>query len=310
VRAARNDPQTRIKKGEIKKTMKIGVVYPQTEYSNDPQAIRDYAQTVEALGFSHVLAYDHVLGANPERPDRLTGPYTHESAFQEPLVLFSFMAGVTQKLEFTTGIIILPQRQTALFAKQAATLDVLSNGRTRLGIALGWNHVEYIALNEDFHNRGQRIEEQVHVLRALWTQPLVNFTGRWHTIPEAGLKPLPVQRPIPIWFGGHAEPVLKRVAEIGDGWMPNYRRIADAQATLERLDEFLEAAGRIRSDIGIEARLMYGDGDVDRWETTLQEWREAGATHMSINTMGAGLNSPEANLSALRRFAENFRLNR
>ncbi len=290
--------------------MKIGVVYPQTEYSNDPKAIRDYAQTVEDLGFNHILAYDHVLGANPERSDRLNGPYTHESAFQEPLLLFSFMAALTQKLEFTTGIIILPQRQTALFAKQAATLDVLSGGRTRLGVALGWNHVEYTALNEDFHNRGQRIEEQVQVLQALWTQPLVNFYGRWHTIPDAGINPLPVQRPIPIWFGGHAEPVLKRVAQMGDGWMPNYRRTADAQEALERLDQLLEAAGRSRADIGIEARLKYGDGDIQRWDTILQEWREAGATHMSINTMGAGLNSPQAHLTALQRFAENIGLNR
>lgn len=290
--------------------MKIGVVYPQTEYSNDPGAIRDYAQTVEGLGFSHVLAYDHVLGANPNRPDKLNGPYTHESAFQEPLVLFSFMAAVTQKLEFTTGIIILPQRQTALFAKQAATLDVLSGGRTRLGVALGWNHVEYTALNKDFHDRGKRIEEQVQVLRALWTEPLVNFSGGFHTIPDAGIKPLPVQRPIPIWFGGHAEPVLKRVAQMGDGWMPNYRRIADAQASLERLDKFLEAAGRTRADIGIEARLMFGDGDINRWEITLQEWQEAGATHISINTMGVGFDSPEAHLNALKRFAKNVELNR
>ncbi len=290
--------------------MKIGVVYPQTEYSNDPGAIRAYAQTVEGLGFSHVLAYDHVLGANPNRPDKLDGPYTHESAFQEPLVLFSFMAAVTQKLEFTTGIIILPQRQTALFAKQAATLDVLSGGRTRLGVALGWNHVEYTALNKDFHDRGKRIEEQVQVLRALWTEPLVNFSGRFHTIPDAGINPLPVQRPIPIWFGGHAEPVLKRVAQMGDGWMPNHRRIADAQASLERLDEFLETAGRTRTDIGIEARLMYGDGNINRWEITLQEWQEAGATHMSINTMGVGFDSPEAHLNALKRFAKNVELNR
>lgn len=289
--------------------MKIGVVYPQTEYSNDPKAIRDYAQTVEELGFTHILAYDHVLGANPDRSDRLNGPYTHESSFQEPLVLFSFMAAITQQLEFTTGIIILPQRQTALFAKQAATLDVLSGGRTRLGVALGWNHVEFTALNEDFHNRGQRIEEQVQVLRALWTQPLVNFYGRWHTILDAGINPLPIQRPIPIWFGGHAEPVLKRVAQIGNGWMPNYRRTTDAQKTLDRLDQLLESAGRSRADIGIEARLKYGDGDIQKWETIMQEWQEAGATHMSINTMGAGLNSHQAHLNALRRFAESIGLN-
>jgi probable F420-dependent oxidoreductase len=182
--------------------MKIGAVYPQTEYGNDPVAIRDYAQTAEGLGFSHVVAYDHILGANPNRPGGWQGPYTYQSAFQEPFVLFSFMAAATHTLEFTPGIIILPQRQTALVAKQAATLDVLSGGRLRLGVGLGWNEVEYISLGEDFHTRGQRIEEQLLLLRQLWTQPLVEFSGSWHTIPDAGINPLPVQRPIPIWFGG------------------------------------------------------------------------------------------------------------
>ena len=202
--------------------MQIGVVYPQTEFGDDPNAMKDYAQTVEGLGYSHVLAYDHVLGANPNRPGGWNGPYTHETAFMEPLTLFAYMAAVTQKLGFTTGIIILPQRQTALVAKQAACLDILCNGKLRLGVGLGWNEVEYVALNEDFHNRGKRIEEQVELLRKLWTEPLVTFNGRWHTIQDAGLKPMPVQQPIPIWFGGHADPVLQRVARLGDGWMPNY----------------------------------------------------------------------------------------
>jgi probable F420-dependent oxidoreductase len=284
--------------------MKFGAVYPQTEYGSDATAIRDYAQTVEGLGFNHILAYDHVLGANPDRPGGWQGPYTYESSFQEPLVLFAFMAGVTSKVEFTTGIIILPQRQTALFAKQAATLDILSGGRLRVGLGLGWNQVEYIALNQDFHTRGRRIEEQVTLLRKLWTQPLVNFSGRWHTMPDAGINPLPVQRPIPIWFGGHAEPVLKRAARLGDGWMPNYRRAADAQKALDILDQFLEEAGRRRSNLGIEARISFGNGNPDIWLERIEEWQNAGATHISINTMGSSLLKSDDHLAALQKFAK------
>jgi probable F420-dependent oxidoreductase len=284
--------------------MKIGLVYPQTEFGNDPAAIRDYAQTAEGLGFSHVLAYDHVLGANPDRPGGWSGPYTYLTPFQEPLVLFSFMAAVTQKLHFTTGIIILPQRQTALFAKQAVTLDVLSKGRLRVGIGLGWNQVEYAALNEDFHNRGRRIEEQAELLRLLWTQPLVNFSGRWHTISDAGLNPLPVQRPIPLWFGGHAKPVLQRAARLGDGWMPNYRTVADARPALDMLKGLLAEAGRDRADFGLEARLSYGDGHPASWTSIIQEWQAVGATHISFNTMGSGFDTPARHLEAIHRFAE------
>jgi probable F420-dependent oxidoreductase len=283
--------------------MQIGVVYPQTEFGDDPIAIKDYAQTVEGLGFSHILAYDHVLGANPDRPGGLNGPYTHESAFLEPFTLFAFMAGVTRRVEFTTGIIILPQRQTALVAKQAACLDVLSGGRLRLGVGLGWNEVEYTALNEDFQNRGRRIEEQVELLRRLWTEPLVNFNGRWHTIPDAGLKPLPIQRPIPIWFGGHADPVLKRVARIGDGWMPNTHTAAGAQGLLDSLDRHLEAAGRSRADIGIEARLKVEDRRPETWQQLKTDWQAAGATHLSFNTMGCGFQTPDEHIQAISEFA-------
>jgi probable F420-dependent oxidoreductase len=283
--------------------MHIGIVYPQTEFGDDPIAIKDYAQTVEGLGFSHILAYDHVLGANPDRPGGLNGPYTHESAFLEPFTLFSFMAGVTQRVGFTTGIIILPQRQTVLVAKQAACLDVLSGGRLRLGVGLGWNEVEYTALNEDFQNRGRRIEEQVELLRRLWTEPLVNFNGRWHTIPDAGLKPLPIQRPIPIWFGGHADPVLKRVARIGDGWMPNTHTAAGAQGLLDSLDRHLEAAGRSRSTIGIEARLRVEDRKPETWQQLKTDWQAAGATHLSFNTMGCGFQTPDEHIQVISEFA-------
>jgi probable F420-dependent oxidoreductase len=214
---------------------------------------------------------------------------------------------VTQKLSFFPGVIILPQRQTALVAKQAATLDVLSGGRLRLGVGLGWNQVEYIALNENFHNRGRRIEEQIAVLRQLWTQPLVNFTGQWHTIPDAGLNPLPVQRPIPIWFGGYAPAVIRRIATLGDGWMP-LRSLADSRPALEQLDQYLAEAGRSRADIGLEVRLSYGDGNPNTWAAHIQEWQAAGATHFSVNTMGLGFDTPAAHLVAVRTFAEAFEL--
>jgi probable F420-dependent oxidoreductase len=284
--------------------MKIGLVYPQIEFGSDPAAIRDYAQTAEGLGFSHVLAYDHVLGANPERPGGWNGPYTYQNTFIEPLVMFTYMAAFTRRIEFTTGIIILPQRQTALFAKQAATLDVLCGGRLRIGVGLGWNEVEYAALNENFHNRGRRIEEQVEVLRLLWTQPLVNFEGRWHHIQDAGLNPLPLQRPIPLWFGGHAEAGLRRAAAAGNGWMPNYRRVAEAHPALDLIDRVLAETGRSRADFGIEARLSYGDGNPDTWLAILQEWQAAGATHFSFNTMGSGFDTPAKHMAAIQQFAQ------
>jgi len=284
--------------------MNIGIVFPQTEFSPDPAAIRDYAQTAEALGFSHILAYDHVLGANPDRPGGWRGPYTYRDPFYEPFVLYSFMAAATQSIGFVTGVLILPQRQTALVAKQAATLDVLSHGRLRLGVGLGWNEVEYVALNQDFHTRGRRIEEQVEVLRELWTKPLVSFHGRWHTIPDAGINPLPVQRPIPIWFGGHADAVLQRTARLGDGWLPNHPSPDHVQPLLQKLDEYLAQYGRNRSDIGIEPRISYGDGNPDAWRQLIGNWQALGATHLSINTMRLGFETPDDHLRAMRTFAE------
>ncbi len=284
--------------------MKIGLVYPQTEFGNDPALIRDYAQTAEGLGFTHILAYDHVLGVSPDHPGADKLPYTNRHPFQEPLALFSYMAGLTEKIGFATGIIILPQRQTALVAKQAATLDVLSNGRLRLGVALGWNKAEYTALNEDFHTRGRRIEEQVQVLRLLWTQPLVEFQGRWHHIPNAGLNPLPVQRPIPIWFGGNTEPALRRAARLGDGWMTNVRNPAEIDPPLAIIHEELARHGRDPGKFGLEARIAHGGAAPQEWAKLLEGWRATGATHLSFNTMGAGLERPAQHLHAIRIFAD------
>ncbi len=284
--------------------MKIGVVFPQTEFGNDPAAVRDYAQTAEALGFTHILAYDHILGANPHRPGGWQGPYTYQTPFHEPFVLFAFMAGATQNIEFVTGIIILPQRETAVVAKQAATLDVLSNGRFRLGVGIGWNEVEYVALNQNFKTRGKRIEEQVKVLNLLWQNELVTYEGRWHTIPDAGLNPLPVQRPIPIWFGGHADAVLRRIAQAGAGWLPNYRDAARAKPEIAKLAGYLAENGRSLTDIGIEFRLSYGDGNPDTWRQTIEAWQAVGATHMTLNTMYLGFATPQQHIDAITRFAK------
>lgn len=298
--------------------LRIGLVYPQTEFGDDPLAIRDYAQTAEQLGFSHILAYDHVLGANPDRPGGWQGVYSIRNPFHDPLVLFSYMAAVTHRIEFATGVIILPQRQTALFARQAASLDLLCEGRLRLGIGLGWNAVEYTALNENFHNRGKRIEEQVSLLRRLWTEPLVSYNGRWHSIPDAGLNPLPKQRPIPIWFGGSTQPALRRAAQLGDGWMlPGYRNPGDARDALEALDRFLEEASRpgIRMQpansqvFGTEARIPFGDGQPEPWRIAVQGWLSAGISHISFNTMGSGLVTSSAHLSAIQLVAESLGLN-
>jgi probable F420-dependent oxidoreductase len=283
--------------------MKIGVVFPQIEFEPDPLAVRDYAQAVEGLGFTHMHAYDHILGANPERPGGWTGPYTFTNPFFEPFVLFSYLAGLTRKIEFVTGILILPQRQTTLVAKQAATLDVLSNGRLRLGVGIGWNEVEYVALGENFHNRGKRVEEQVALLRLLWTQPLVKFEGRWHNIPDAGINPLPVQRPIPIWFGGADDRVLRRMANLGDGWILNYRTIEQARPAMDILNHYLDEAGRDKASFGVEVRLNMSLVGSEGWIDFLHTWEEFGVTHLSVNTMGCRFETTSDHIEALRRFA-------
>lgn len=282
--------------------MKLGVVFPQTEISADPAAIRDYAQSVEGLGYDHLIVYDHVLGANPERPGGWSGPYTYRSSFHEPMVLFGYLAGVTRSLELVTGILILPQRQTALAAKQAAAVDVLSGGRLRLGVGIGWNEVEYTGLGQDFHRRGRRIEEQIPLLRALWTQPLVDFIGKWDKIPDAGINPLPVQRPIPIWMGGTVDAVIRRVARLADGWFPQLRPGPEAEEALGLLRKYSFEAGRDFSTIGIESRISAGRESPDQWGPSAERWQKLGATHISFNTMGAGFKSSSEHLAAAERF--------
>jgi len=283
--------------------MQIGAIFPQTEIGTDPAAIRDYVQAVEALGYAHLVAYDHVLGANtdtPERRDR-RWPYTYQHQFHEPLVLFGYLAAITQRIGLVTGILILPQRQTALVAKQAAEVDVLSGGRLRLGVGLGWNEVEYEALGENFHNRGRRIEEQVTVLRALWTQPLVTFHGRWHHITDAGINPLPVQRPIPIWIGGSDERVLRRIARMADGWILVGAPSPETAERMNRIREYARQEGRDPATIGLEGAIVVRRGGPEQWRQDLETWRSMGATHVCVNTMGAGLRSPSEHIETLRR---------
>ena len=285
--------------------MRLGVVFPQTEIGADPAAVRDYAQAAESLGYDHLLAYDHVLGADAVSRPGWRGAYRHTDNFHEVFVLFGYLAGITEKLELATGILILAQRQTVLVAKQAAAIDVLTGGRLRLGISVGWNDVEYEALGEDFHNRGRRSEEQIEVMRALWTRELVTYDGRWHKVTDAGLNPLPVQRPIPVWLGGSADRVLSRIGRLADGWvLPGSVRRPDdeARAVIGTVHEQARSAGRDPSDIGLEKVFNFAVAKDPAAEVSA--WGDLGITHFSVNTMGAGLSSPDGHIEAIRRFRE------
>jgi probable F420-dependent oxidoreductase len=293
----------------------MGVVFPQTEIGNDPAAIRDFAQCAEDLGYAHLAAFDHVLGANPASRPGWSGLYTHQSAFHEVFVLFGYLAGVTTSIGFATCVLVLPQRQTALVAKQAAALDVLSGGRLRLGVAVGWNSVEYEALGENFTTRGARIEEQIAVLRALWTGNPIDFKGARHLIDDAGLCPLPVQRPIPVWLGGMADVVIERVGRLADGWFPRFpglgKRGPDTvmpirgeapEAVMETMRAHARAAGRDPATIGVEGRVRLSGRTPDQWAEELAAWHALGATHMQLYTMGGGLASPDDHMALLRQY--------
>jgi probable F420-dependent oxidoreductase len=285
--------------------MRIGVVFPQTEIGQDPATIRDYAQAVESLGYTHILAFDSVIGANPNRPGGWDSPYTYQHAFHEPFALFAFCAAITRRIELVTGVLVLPQRQTTLVAKQAAEVDVLSGGRLRLGIGVGWNPVEFEALGENLQNRGKRVEEQLEVMRLLWTKELVTYAGRWHRVPDAGIKPLPVQQPIPVWMGGESEAVLRRAARLADGWitLQTFRPGPAAQQTVDRLLGLVREAGRDPAAFGIEGRLALAQVPAERREQELAAWRAMrGITHLCVNTMGLGLPGPEEHVKTLERF--------
>jgi len=285
--------------------MKIGTVFPQTEIGQDPAMIRDYAQAVEAMGYTHILAFDSVIGANPDRPGGWDSQYDYRHAFHEPFALFAFCAAVTRRIELATGVLILPQRQTTLVAKQAAEVDVLSGGRLRLGIGVGWNPVEFEALGENIHDRGKRVEEQLEVMRLLWTRELVTYVGRWHRVPDAGIKPLPVQRPIPVWMGGESEAVLRRAARLADGWitLQTFRPGPAAQQIIDRLHGLVRDAGRDPAAFGIEGRVALAKLPPAEWAKELAAWRAMrGITHLCVNTMGLGLPGPEEHVRTLERF--------
>ena len=289
--------------------VRLGVVFPQTEIGADAGAVRAFAQAAEEIGYHHLLAYDHVLGADvSERPD-WPGPYTSEHQFHELFVLFGYLAGVAPGLELVAGVLVLPQRQTALVAKQAAEVDLLTGGRLRLGVGLGWNYVEFEALGEDFRNRGRRSEEQIEVLRRLWTEPVVDFDGSWHRIPAAGINPLPVQRPIPIWIGASAEVAIRRAARIADGFFPQRPLEGGWPATMERFRAWAEEAGRDPGSIGIEQRIDVSSGTPDDWRAAVDEWRGLGATHVSLVTMRGGLDV-DGHIERIRAAFEALRLGR
>ena len=282
--------------------MQYGVVFPQTEIGTNPQTVRHYALAAEELGYDYLLAYDHVVGANPANPGPWqNGPYDYTTMFHEPLVLFSHLAAITTRIGFATGILILPQRQTALVAKQAAEVDVLSGGRLRIGVGVGWNPAEYETLGKDFHTRGRRQAEQVEVLRKLWTRRLVEFEGEFHHLPDVGLHPLPVQKPIPIWFGGGADAVLRRMAKLGDGWMPNSQSLDSLAENLDRLRGYIREAGRDPETFGVDVRIDARRWDEDVWPETLKRLEAMSVTHVCINTMGLNY-TPDQHVEAIGRF--------
>ena len=287
--------------------MKIGVVFPQTEVGAEAAKVKAFAQAVEELGYRHLLAYDHVIGASTKNRPDFRGPYTCESMFHEVFVLFGYLAGVTERVEFVTGVLILPQRQTVLVAKQAAEVDRLSNGRLRLGIGVGWNKVEYAGLNENFHDRGKRSEEQIALMRALWTEDVIDFDGRWHQVREAGISPSPVQHPIPVWIGGYVPATMERIGRIGDGWFPSSQPgegpTDQVLSDLALIHQAARGAGREPSEIGIEARITLSKIPRDQWAPVTQAWRAAGATHLSLITMDSGLDI-DAQIDQLRDYRD------
>ncbi len=264
--------------------MKLGVTYPQNIIGGDPTIVRDFAQTAQGLGYSHLVAYDHVVGVNPEAYPDWKGPYTSVDVFHDPFTLFSYIAGITEKIELSPQIVILPQRQAVLVAKQAASLDVLSGGRLRLGVGIGWNKVEYIAMGEYFHDRGKRSEEQISVMRALWAEPHVVFEGEHHIIPNAGINPMPAE-PLEVWIGGGADATYDRIGRMGDGWLNIYVSPDQVQAALDKIQASAEQAGRNMDQIGLDSWTGMGSGNPDTWRAEIETWRKLGATHITVNTV-------------------------
>ena len=288
--------------------MKLGVAFPSSEIGNDPIMIRDFAQAVEDLGYEYLTAIDHVLQSRTAVADDFRAYYVVDTPFHEPFILFGFLAGVTRRLEFTTAILILPQRATVLVAKQAAELDVLSEGRLRLGVGIGWNDLEFEAMEQNFKNRGRRVSEQIDLMRLLWTNKVVNYEGEFHKIEDAGINPRPVLQPIPVWIGAFVEPAIRRAGRVADGWLMNPRvPVGDeAEQLLEVFRGSARKAGRDADSLGVDATLLMGDRGPQAWAQDAERWKELGATHLTFRTMAHDLPSIDAHMEAIRKFKETY----
>ena len=282
--------------------MQVGVVYPQNELKGDPNALRRIGKAVEDLGFDHLSAYDHVLGAvHADRTPPLTGPYTERDTFHDPFVMYAHLAGITERIGFATGILVLPQRQTALVARQAADVDLLSGGRLRLGVGIGWNYVEYESLGQDFHTRGARQEEQIKLLRRLFTEPVVDFSGRFDRVDRASLMPKPA-RSIPIWLGGHGEVAFERAARLADGFIFFGGKSGETVEAWKRLRDRVGALDRSVEAFGADW-VVLSRGGMDELVSEIEAWREAGGTHVSVDTMDRGLDSADRHIDYLAAIA-------
>ncbi len=281
--------------------MEIGAVFPHNEIGTDPQAIKDYAQGVEELGATHLLIYDHVLGADRDRPGGFEGPYDKDVAFHEPFTTFAFIAAVTKKLDMITTVMILPQRQTVLVAKQAAELAILSNNRFKLGIGVGWNAIEYTGLNENFKNRGKRQEEQVELMRLLWESEVLEYKGDYHHIDKASINPRP-SKSVPIWFGGGAPQLIERCADLGDGWIPLMGPNEAARKTLAAIKAKRESKGLDWDNFGVQAQAQYAGGDAERWNKHAEKWRNLGASHLAIATHNAEPTNVDGHLGRIKEY--------
>lgn len=286
--------------------MQVGLSIHTTEIGNDPIAIRDFVQAAEDMGYEHLTLIDHVIQSGQAVADDWRAFYVRDNAFHEPLIFYAFVAALTKKIELATAILILPQRQTALVAKQAAELDLLSGGRLRLGVGIGWNEMEFDVLGQNFKNRARRVEEQIEVMRQLWSNELVDFEGEFHKIADAGLNPLPVQRPIPVWIGAFVEPAIKRAGRIADGWFAN-PRVPPGPESEEHFEFFRSAAreaGRDPDTLGIDATVLTGGRGSQAWAAEAEQWQAMGATHLTVRSMASGLESNDAHIETMRKFRE------
>ncbi len=281
--------------------MRLSAFFPTRDIGSDPVKIRDWAQAVEDLGYAYIEVPDHVFGAAAR--DGWTPLYNETDPFHETMTTLAFLAAVTKTVRLSSGILILPQRQTGVVAKQAAEIDILSGGRLRLGVGVGWNHVEYEALGAEWKTRGARQAEQVQVLRRLWTEDLVTFSGRFHELRQVSILPAPIQRPIPIWFGGSSDAVMERAARLGDGWMPIMAPDDQAAAKLATLRGHLKTFGRDPAAFGLEAWLRMDTPDPQRWAAAAEAWRRLGAGMVMFYPMYR-IATFDEQIETLRRFKE------